>query len=43
MSKVKKSKSSPKQPVISIPDLVPDIDPNKIKESSFNFIREFKA
>jgi large conductance mechanosensitive channel len=43
MSKVKKSKSSSKQPVISIPDLVPDIDPTKIKESSFNFIKEFKA
>jgi len=43
MSKVKKSKSAPKQPVISIPDLVPDIDPSKIKESGFNFIREFKA
>lgn len=43
MSKVKKSKSAPKQPVINIPDLVPDIDPSKIKESGFNFIREFKA
>jgi len=43
MSKGKKSKSASKQPIIHIPDLVPDIDPNKIKETGFNFIREFKA
>jgi large conductance mechanosensitive channel len=43
MSKVKNSKKLKKQPIIAIPDLVPDIDPNKIKESGFNFIREFKA
>jgi len=34
MSKVKKS---------NIPDLVPDIDPMKIKETGFNFIKEFQS
>jgi len=43
MSKGKKSKSASKQPIIHIPDLVPDIDPNKIKETGFNFIKEFKS
>lgn len=43
MSKVKNSKKLEKKPIIAIPDLVPDIDPNKIKETGFNFIREFKA
>jgi large conductance mechanosensitive channel len=43
MNKVKNSKKLEKQPIIAIPDLVPDIDPNKIKETGFNFIKEFKA
>jgi large conductance mechanosensitive channel len=43
MSKVKKSRNLDKHHIISIPDLVPDIDPNKIKETGFNFIREFKS
>lgn len=34
---------SKKQPVIDIPELIHDIDSNKIKESSFNFIKEFKS
>ena len=43
MSKVKKSNKLKKHSIIAIPDLVPEIDPNKIKETGFNFIREFKA
>lgn len=43
MSKFKNSKKQRKQPIITIPDLVPDIDTNKIRETSFNFIKEFKT
>ena len=43
MSKVKKSNIPERHSGIHMPDLVPEIDPNKIKESGFNFIREFKS
>jgi large conductance mechanosensitive channel len=43
MSVAKKSRIPKQKHIINIPDLVPDIDPNKIKETGFNFIREFKA
>lgn len=43
MSKVKQTKLAKQKTIINIPDLVPDIDPSKIKETGFNFIKEFKA
>ena len=43
MSKVKKSNIHERHSVIHMPDLVPDIDPMKIKETGFNFIKEFQS
>jgi len=43
MSKSKKANISKQKTIIAIPDLVPDINPNKIKETSFNFIKEFQS
>ncbi|MGA1047336.1 MAG: large conductance mechanosensitive channel protein MscL [Minisyncoccia bacterium] len=43
MSKVKKSNIPERHSVIHMPDLVPDIDPMKIKETGFNFIKEFQS
>lgn len=43
---VKQKKTSSKknqQPAINIPNIVPDIDPVQIKETGFNFLKEFKA
>jgi large conductance mechanosensitive channel len=42
MNKVKKSKKLKKHPIIDIPELVSEINPVKIKESGFSFIKEFK-
>lgn len=44
MNKQKKSSAKKKQqPAITIPNIVPEIDPTQIKESGFNFLKEFKA
>lgn len=43
MSKSKKSNKSTPKPTIAIPDLVPEINPKKIKETGFSFIKEFQS
>lgn len=43
MSKVKKGNKEKHPSIITIPDLAHEIDPIKIKETGFNFIKEFKS
>jgi large conductance mechanosensitive channel len=43
MSKHKKSSKFISKPNINIPKIVPEINPKKIKETSFSFIKEFQA
>jgi large conductance mechanosensitive channel len=43
MSKHKKSSKFISKPNINIPKIVPEIDPKKIKETGFSFIKEFQA
>jgi large conductance mechanosensitive channel len=43
MSKSKKTNIPDQKSIIGIPDLVPDINPNKIKETGFSFIKEFQS
>ena len=43
MSNKKKESKTSQKSGIYIPNIVPEIDPNQIKETSFNFIKEFKS